>query len=206
MRKALKATMVVLLAGILWSAAQYASIAAIGETARPAPADVIIVLGAAVWPQGPSPALQARIRAASTVYREGLAGDLILSGGLGEYPPTEAEAMQGALLALGIAPAALHLEAASRSTVENLTLSRRIMAEQGWTSAIIVTDAFHMKRALLIARDLGIDATGAPVTDTVLYTNRNLRMYYTCREVAAITLYYGGRVLEWIGFSGGRAG
>lgn len=174
-----------------WSVYQYKSISLVGETSEPVPADVIIIMGAAVWEQEtPSPALQARIDHAAKLHRQGYAGRLILSGGQGTYPPTEAEAMQVALLRQGVDGSLLYLETEAVNSLENLKFSRDIMADYGFETAIIVTDPFHMKRSLLIARDLGLKATGAPAKNSILYRNDSLRTRYTIREVLAITRYY----------------
>ncbi len=177
---------------LCWVSYQYLSIQHLGESAEPQPADVIIVLGAAVWPQGPSPALQARIYYATQLYHEGYADKLILSGGLGENPPTEAEAMAVAATALDVRADALYLEKEARNTRENLAFSKDIMDENNWETAIIVTDVFHIKRALLIAEDLNLKAYGAPAKNSVLYRNRSLRIRYTVREVFALMGNYLG--------------
>ena len=179
----------------IWCSYQYWSITTIGENTEPEKADVIIVLGAAVWPTGPSPALQARIEHGAQVYNEGLAGYFILSGGLGQYPPSEAVAMGHVLKLLGINPSVMFFEDEATNTIENLKLSKVIMEEKGFESAIIVTDFFHLKRALKIAKDLGIRAYGAPAKNSVLYRNKDLRLKYTIREVLAITQYYFKRLI-----------
>lgn len=174
-----------------WSVYQYKSITLIGETSEPVPADVIIIMGAAVWEQEtPSPALQARIDHAAKLHKEGYAGNLILSGGLGTNPPSEAEAMQVALLRQGVDGSILYLEREATNSLENLKYSRDIMTEYGFETAIVVTDPFHMKRALLIARDLGLEATGAPARNSILYRSKSLKARYTVREVLAISRYY----------------
>ncbi len=180
--------LLVVLAG--WFTYQYYSILQVGEQTEPQPADVIIVLGAAVWPQGPSPALQARIYYATQLYHEGYADKLILSGGLGENPPTEAEAMAVVATVLDVKADAMYLEKEARNTRENLAFSKEIMEENNWETAIIVTDVFHIKRALLIAEALGLEAYGAPAKNSVLYRNRSLRIRYTVREVLALISYY----------------
>jgi uncharacterized SAM-binding protein YcdF (DUF218 family) len=201
-RKVLKKTALlaalILIIGLAWGSFQYWEITKTGEEASPEPADVIIVLGAAVWPHGPSPALQARLTHAVFLYREGYAENIILSGGLGTHPPTEAEAMQAVMLGMGVPGDALYLEKRSVNTLENLTFSREIMQSNGWQKAIIVSDPFHIKRALLVARDLGIDATGGAAKNSVLYRNRDLRVSHTLREVLALTRYYIFRLLPQV--------
>lgn len=174
-----------------WSVYQYKSINLVGETSEPVPADVIIIMGAAVWEEEtPSPALKARIDHALKLHLQGYAGKLILSGGQGTNPPTEAEVMQVALLRQGVDASLLYLEKKAANSLENLKFSRDIMAEYGFETAIIVTDPFHMKRSLLIARDLGLKATGAPAKNSILYRNESLKTRYTMREVLVITRYY----------------
>ncbi len=190
LRRAVIWTCIMMILGLTWVGFQYWSITKIGEETSPGPADVIIVLGAAVWPHGPSPALQARLTHAVQLYEAGYADRMILTGGLGNHPPTEAEAMQAAMLVLGVEREAMYLEEQATNTVENLKFSREIMQEQGWERAIIVSDFFHIKRALLIAGDLGIDAVGAPAKNSVLYQNRDLRVSNTLREVLALSSYY----------------
>jgi uncharacterized SAM-binding protein YcdF (DUF218 family) len=179
----------------IWCSYQYWSITTVGENTEPEKADVIIVLGAAVWPTGPSPALQARIEHSAAVYNKGLAGYFILSGGLGQYPPSEAEAMGHVLKLLGINPSVMYFEDEATNTIENLKLSKAIMEEKGFETAIIVTDFFHLKRALMIAEDVGIEAYGSPAKNSVLYRNKDLRLKYTIREVLAITQYYFKRLI-----------
>jgi uncharacterized SAM-binding protein YcdF (DUF218 family) len=191
MKKKLAVLVILLLTLTGWSAYQYQSISLVGETSEPVPADVIIIMGAAVWEEEtPSPALQARIDHALKLHREGYAERLILSGGRGIHPPTEAEAMQVALLRQGVDNSRLYLEKEATNSLENLKFSKDIMTEFGFETAIIVTDPFHMKRSLLIARDLGLEATGAPAKNSILYRNDRLKTRYTLREVLAITRYY----------------
>ncbi len=164
----------------------YASIHATAESIHPQPGDVIIILGAAVWPDGPSPALKARIDHAAELFMVGYADNLILSGGLGEYSPTEAQAMKERLVQYGIPAERLYREEKATNTRENLRFSQAIMRRQGWEQAIIVSDPFHLHRALKIARSLGLEATGAPAYESPLYRNRLLRFRYTVREVVAL--------------------
>ncbi|WP_051569078.1 YdcF family protein [Alkaliphilus transvaalensis] len=190
MKKIFKVVGVLMVVIISWCVFQYISISSVGEKAKPGEADVIIVLGAAVWPTGPSPALQARVYRSNEIYKEGFSNSFILTGGLGKYPPTEAEAMAKILSNLGIEENALFLEDQATNTRENIKFSKKIMEEQGWETAIIVTDVFHMKRALLLASDYGIKAYGASVKNTHLYSNKLYKFRYTAREVLAISRYY----------------
>jgi len=154
------------------------------------PADVIIVLGSAVWPnEQPSPSLRARTERAIELYRDGYASHLILSGGLGRHPPEEAEVMRRLAVEAGIPDEVLVLDEEARSTRESLVRGREIMQQGGWDTAIIVSDPFHMKRSLLMAEDIGITAYGSPALDSPTYSIPARRFYYTSREVVALWWY-----------------
>jgi uncharacterized SAM-binding protein YcdF (DUF218 family) len=169
---------------------QYFSITKIGESSIAKEADVIIILGAGVWESGPSPALKARVQLGARLYNDRYAQKIIVSGGLGRYPPSEAEAMEEMLIDLGISKESIYLENEAVNTKENIEFSTAIMDKYGWDTAIIVTDMFHIKRALLHASDNGIKATGAPAKESVLYRNKALKLKYTLREVLAVFQYH----------------
>jgi uncharacterized SAM-binding protein YcdF (DUF218 family) len=159
-------------------------------------ADVIIVLGSAVYPgERPSPSLYARIQHAIDLYRAGFAPALILSGGLGNYPPTEAEMMRRIAAEAGVPPDALILEDSSHSTEENLANAKALMDARGWRRAIVVSDPFHLLRAELVARDLGIQAYGSGASTSPTYTAPQLHFWYTSREALALVWYYATRLV-----------
>jgi uncharacterized SAM-binding protein YcdF (DUF218 family) len=159
-------------------------------------ADVIIVLGAEVLPGGrPSGALNARIQHALTLYDAGLASHLILCGGVGGNPPSEAEVMRRSALRAGVPDDALVLEDRSHSTEASLTNAKKLMDARGWRSAVIVSDPFHLYRAETIARDLGIEAYGSGAQNSPTYTLGYLRVRYTAREVWALIWYSAARIL-----------
>ena len=154
------------------------------------PADVILVLGSAVWPnEQPSPSLRARTARAIELYQEGYAPYLLLSGALGRYPPEEAEVMRRLAVEAGIPQEALFLDKEAHSTWESMQKAREIMEQQGWETAIVVSDPFHMHRSLLMAGDAGIQAFGAPALDSPTYTVPARRGFYTSREVLALWWY-----------------
>lgn len=185
----LQILLILLIVLIGWCSYQLLTIDSYGKS-LPKSSDVIIVLGAAVWENGPSPALQARIRHAEDLYRQEYAKYLILSGGQGQFGSSEAQVMAEILKQHGIDEDRLILEEKSTNTIENIRLSKEKMDEYGFTSAILVTDTFHMKRAMLIAKDIGMDVSGSAAKDSVLNQTKSLKLYYTLREVLAITAYH----------------
>ncbi len=159
-------------------------------------ADVIIVLGSAVWQGGrPSPSLYARTQHAIALYQAGYAPYLIFCGGLGGNPPTEAEVMRRLATSAGIPASAMILEDQSHSTEESLRNAKALMAARGLHRAIIVSDPFHLYRAEIIARDVGIEAYGSGALNSPTYTRTLNRIWYTTRESLAMVWYYTTRVL-----------
>jgi len=153
-------------------------------------ADVIIILGSAVWPgERPSPSLAARVQHGIVLYQRGMADYLILSGGVGHYPPAEAEVMRRLAVGHGIPEQSLILDTESRSTIESIQRASSTMQEHDWNTAIIVSDPFHIYRALIMAQDEGIRVWGSPALDSPTYTIPRLRYYYTLREILAIAHY-----------------
>lgn len=172
-----------------WTAYQYQDIQRTWRVAAPVRSDALIVLGAGVWNGGPSPALRERLDVALQVWNDGLVPTIICTGGVGDDPRSEASVCAEYLQARGVPPEKVILEERSASTWENLTNVRPILQEQGLQKVLIATHGFHMKRALIQARDLGVDASGAPVR--IRPINEPLLIL---REVAALTYYrLGGR-------------
>lgn len=153
-------------------------------------ADVIIILGCAVWPgERPSPSLEARVQHGIVLYQRGMADYIVLSGAIGRYPPAEAEVMRRLAVGHGVPEQSLILDTESRSTIESIQRAGSTMQEHAWNTAIIVSDPFHIYRALMMARDEGIRAWGSPALNSPTYTIPRLRYYYTLREVLAIAHY-----------------
>lgn len=177
----------------LWNILAYARADALG------PADVILVLGASVWPdERPSPILLSRIQAGVALYRQGYAPRIIVSGGLGPQPPSEAEVMRRVAVTMGVPPEDIFVEDQSHSTLANIRNSARIMAANGWRSAILVSDPYHMFRACRIAADEGLEARPAPVADSPGWTIPRLRAFYTIREIFAVIAYEMLHVGRWL--------
>ncbi len=126
--------------------------------------DAVIVLGAAVVAPGvPGPALVRRVEWGVGVFRARLARHLVMSGGSMGAPPCESHLMRDIALALGVAQASIVVEDRSRNTFENAIYTGAIIRRRGWRRIVVVTDAFHLPRALYIFRRLGLAVEGAGV-------------------------------------------
>ena len=151
-------------------------------------ADAAIILGAAAYGGKPSPVYKERINHGITLYREGYVDRIIVTGGSPEGSEvSEASAAKNYLLEQGIPGEAVLTEETSRITQENLENAKEIMDENGWETAIIVSDPLHMKRAMLLAKDAGIRAYSSP-TPTTRYVSLRTKIPFLARE----TFYYIG--------------
>lgn len=119
--------------------------------------DCIVVLGASIWPGGvPSPILRDRLARAAELYQQGVADNIICTGGVGKYPPAEAEVCKEVLTKAGVAEANIILELSSHSTSDQAELVKEICDREGFKSIALVTSFFHEKRATQLFRRAGL--------------------------------------------------
>lgn len=128
------------------------------------PTDAVIVLGAAVIAPGvPGPALRRRVEFGIETFCRLGARHLVLSGGVVAHPPAEAELMRALSLARGVAETVLIVEDRARNTFENALFCGRIMRERQWRQVVVVTDGWHLRRAVYCFRRLGLAVGGVGV-------------------------------------------
>lgn len=143
--------------------------------AEPEEPATLIVLGCKVEGDRPSVALLRRIDTAAEYLLAHPSVLVVVSGGQGpDELISEAEAMRRALVDRGVDEDRILVEDRSTSTLENLTFSKELLAENGLgTSAIVVSEGYHMYRALRVAERVGLDAEGlaAPSAAWVLPTS-----------------------------------
>jgi SanA protein len=121
-------------------------------------AQAALVLGAQVKPDGqPSGMLADRIRAAEELYRAGRVDKLLLSGDHGRVGYDEPGTMRRVMLADGIPARDIFTDHAGFDTWDSAQRAKRVFDVQ---SAVVVTQGFHMARALFDARRAGLKATG----------------------------------------------
>jgi uncharacterized SAM-binding protein YcdF (DUF218 family) len=173
-----------------WVALSAYSIAAYANHSEEQPVDGIIVLGAAAFGTQPSPVFRERINHAVRLYQDGYARMIIFTGGKGEGEQTaESQAAKEYAEMQGIPPSSILIETSSKTTEENLYYAQCLMIERGIERVIIVSDPLHMKRAMVIARDMGIKACSSP-TPTSQYRGWKTQLSFLGREV-----YYYQRYL-----------
>lgn len=129
----------------------------------PPPFDAAIILGALLRPDGsPGPALLRRVAHGIRLAQSGRVTHLVMSGGAVGHPVPEALVMRDLALAAGVPPERVHVETEALNTIGNALHSRRMAEEKGWTRVLVVTDAWHMPRALYAFRRLGLRVRAAP--------------------------------------------
>jgi uncharacterized SAM-binding protein YcdF (DUF218 family) len=179
----------VLCAVILWIAFLAWRIAAYAGRHDPASADVAIVLGAAVWDTAPSPVFAARIDHGVALYRRGLVRRIVFTGGVGAgHRHAEAEVARRYAIRAGVPEDRIAVETRSTITYENLREARALLSSQASPRVLIVSDPLHMRRAVTMARDLGLDAHPAP-TPTSRYRSWRSRARFLGREVFFYATY-----------------
>ena len=142
----------------------------------------LIVLGARVDPDGPSPALTRRLNAVMACLDDHPDAVIIASGGQGaDEPMSEARCIRDALVKRGVAPERIRMEDRSTATVENLRYSMALMDDPA-APVGIVTNNYHVFRALRIAHRLGlVNAFGIAAE----YTGPT-KFHYMIREAVCI--------------------
>ena len=117
-----------------------------------------IVFGAGLWRDGsPTPVLRDRVQAASELYFQGKVEKLLLSGDNRFADYDEPSAMKNYALGLGVPEEVIILDFAGRRTYDTCYRAKEIF---GLESAILVTQEFHLSRALYICDALGISSKG----------------------------------------------
>lgn len=140
--------------------------------------DCIIVLGAGLKDDGtPSNMLEDRLRRASEVYFDGASDKILVTGDNGRMEYNETAAMKNYLVkTLGVPGEDVVCDYAGFSTYDSIYRARDVFCVK---SAVVVTQKYHLYRALYIADALGIDAVGTEC-DYHLYVGQKLRELREC--------------------------
>jgi uncharacterized SAM-binding protein YcdF (DUF218 family) len=164
-----------------------------GKDERPR-VDAIVVLGAAQYDGRPSAIYQARLEHAVDLWSDKVAPLLVFTGGK-EPGDRFTEGGSGAswARARGVPSAAVLAEETSRTTYQNLAGAKRALERRdpdgGRRRIVIVSDPFHMFRAVRQAADLGMDAYPSPTRTSPLSASRLKLTELVLREDLAIAGY-----------------
>ena len=145
------------------------------EEAAALGADCILVLGAGVREDGSlSPMLADRIRTAVSLYQSGVRSRILMSGDHGSESYDEVTPMKEAAVAAGVPSEAVFLDPAGFSTYDSVYRAKEVF---GAEKIVIVTQEYHLYRALYIADALDLEAVGvaAPPKNDLGQLYRDLR-------------------------------
>jgi vancomycin permeability regulator SanA len=156
----------VMAAGGLWVDAR-SSGHVFSESAVP-DAPVALVLGAEVYADGePSPFLAARLDIARRLLAAGKVKAILVSGDHGRWAYDEPGSMQVYLIARGVPATRIVLDYAGFDTYDSCARAKKIF---GVRQAIVVTQSYHIGRAVALCRQLGVDASGVGDDTVRIYT------------------------------------
>lgn len=146
-------------------------------------ADAIVVLGAGVDVDQPSPVLKARLDSAADLFQSYSFRHIILTGGRGEGDLiAESEAGRNYLIEAGLSADPILIETQSTTTLQNLAEAKKILDARHLKDVTIVSDPLHLCRAGMMARDLGIRGDLHPVRPSAFRTLRT-QIPFFFREV-----------------------
>jgi len=142
---------------------------------------VAIVFGAGLTRSGDAtPVLKDRVTTAAELYFSGKVQKLLMSGDNSTANYNEPEAMRRYALTLGVPESDVVLDYAGRRTYDTCYRAKAIF---GVRDAILVTQKFHLPRALFLCNVLGVNATGV-VADNFNFRKRSL-LFWNLREIPA---------------------
>lgn len=140
--------------------------------------DCVLVLGCRVNGESPSPMLSDRLTVGTRLHLQGAAPKLLMSGDHGRTEYDEVNVMKDFAVSRGAAAEDVFMDHAGFSTYESMYRAKEIFRAE---KVIIVTQSYHLYRAVYIARKLGIEAYGVP-SDLQSFVRQD---YYDLREVLA---------------------
>ena len=177
------------LLSVIWIGGMAAWIGLYAPVLPDVPVDAAVVLGAAAWGNKPSPVFEQRIRYAVELHAKGRVHYLIFTGGTPrENYPSEGEVGRSYAVRHGVQQSDVVAETHSRTTWQNLENVRPILANRQLGAVLLVSDPLHMRRAMLMAEELGVHAYAAP-TPSSRYVSLGTRAAFLWREIRLTTAY-----------------
>ena len=119
--------------------------------------DCIIVLGAGIWGDKPSPMLEDRLLEGINLYNNNVSNKILMSGDHGREEYDEVNIMKNYAIEKGVPSENIFMDHAGFSTYESIYRAKEIFKAK---KVVIVTQKYHLYRALYIANQLGLEAYG----------------------------------------------
>lgn len=140
--------------------------------------DCILILGAGIWGENPSPMLEDRLLQGIELYKNGVSTKIIMSGDHGSDNYDEVNVMKRFAIEKGVKSEDIFMDHAGFSTYDSMYRAKDIFEAK---KIVIVTQKYHMYRAIYIAEQLGIEAYGVN-SDPRAYAGQTMR---EVREILA---------------------
>ncbi|MBP3708194.1 MAG: YdcF family protein [Clostridia bacterium] len=140
--------------------------------------DCIIVLGAGIWGDKPSPMLEDRLLEAISLYENNVSAKIIMSGDHGQEDYDEVNVMKKFAIEKGVPSEDIFMDHAGFSSYDSMYRAKEVF---GAKKVVIVTQEYHLYRSLYIANKLGLEAYGV-ASDPRKYAGQTMR---ELREVLA---------------------
>lgn len=147
---------------------------------------IAIIFGAGLYRDGsPTPILRDRVETGARLYLSGKVEKLLMSGDNRFLNYNEPEAMRQYAISLGVPNDAITLDYAGRRTYDTCYRAKAIF---GVESALLVTQKFHMPRALFLCNALGLDALGVEANNKN-YRNSSLVIWNIREQFATFNAF-----------------
>lgn len=143
--------------------------------------DCVLVLGAGVWEDEPSNLLEERLNRGIEVYQTGCTDRILMSGDHGQTEYDEVNVMKDFAIKKGATDETVFMDHAGFSTYESMYRAKEVFQVK---SAVVVTQKYHLYRAIYNARKLGIEAYGV-AADGQYHFSLPVRTYNNFRESLA---------------------
>lgn len=136
--------------------------------------DCILILGAGIWDDKPSPMLEDRLNTGINLYNNNISNKIIMSGDHSRIDYDEVNVMKSYAINKGALSEDIFMDHAGFSTYDSIYRLKEIFKAK---KVVIVTQKYHLYRALYIAKSLGIEAYGVPSDPRIYAGNlkRNVR-------------------------------
>ena len=168
----------------VWSASRRDDVQRVGA---------IVVLGAAQYDGEPSPVFKSRLDHAATLYRNGMAPVVVVTGGRrpGDRR-SEGQAGYGYLIGQGVPESALRLEGDGSNSWQSLAAAARFLRAEGITEVLLVSSPYHALRVSQIADELGLVGYVSPTRTSP--ESLSSQLAHMGREAVAVGV---GRVIGY---------
>jgi len=151
------------------------------------PAPVAIIFGAGLWRDGsPTPVLRDRVKTGADLYFAGKVEKLLMSGDNHVLEYNEPAAMRDYALDLGVPEKDIVMDYAGRRTYDTCYRAKSIF---GLDTAILVTQRFHLPRAIYICKILGLETKGIPA-DQRQYRRWSMAYWHIREAFATLAAFW----------------